>query len=244
MSAHVDFNFFHVCFHIFHRGKILPENRCQMSAAGDAVQILFPFFQKDFIEGVLGFDDTEQSHDFGVQKVVFKGIIAQNQHVLRTNPGKHIHIFQIPLFIVAAELLSQPGWVVAVAVPDHQKLISKIDLVHVFQICVGLDVGTAVGGEDGDSGQISVRIIGFGIIFPKQQRETALVLSSLHDKDKVHVHQIARRIAEIIQNGADIRLLPDAGTALFVQNHLTDLHAVEIGQKIGRMGERSPDPRS
>ena len=108
MSAHVGSNLFHMRFHILYGCKILSENRCQTSAADNAVQVLPPFFQKNLIEGFLGFNDSERCHDPGVQKVVFERIVAQDQYVLRANLGKLIHISQI-----ADHRIEKPGDVLA-----------------------------------------------------------------------------------------------------------------------------------
>ena len=46
--------------------------------------------------------------------------------------GKLVNVFNIPFIVVSAQLQSQLFRVLAIPVPDHQKLIPQIDLVHIF----------------------------------------------------------------------------------------------------------------
>ena len=225
--------------YIIRRFQIFSQYLPQMSSAGDPVQILLPFFQQYLIECLFGFYHSQLRHHFGIQEIIFKGVISENQHIFRTHSGQPVHILQVPLLIVPAKLASQHGRILAVPVPDHQELIPQIDLVHVFQVGVGLDIRTAVGGNDRDTGEPALRVVHFRIIFLKQQGKAAFILFPLHDKYKVHVHQIARSISEIVQDRADICFLPDIRGTVLPDHYLADLAAVKIGQQVGRMGGKN-----
>ena len=46
--------------------------------------------------------------------------------------------------------------------------------------------------------ELSGLIIDLGIIFFKQQRQAALILLTLNNKDKAHIHQVICRVTQII----------------------------------------------
>ena len=84
-----------------------------------------------------------------------------------------------------------------VSVPDHEKLILQVHLVHVFEICVGLDIGAAVGGDNGYPGQTAAFVVNLGIILFQEKGKAAFVLFSLYDKYEIHPQKISCRVAQI-----------------------------------------------
>ena len=127
----------------------------------------------------------------------------------------------------------------AVAIPDHQEIILQINLVDIFQVGVSLDIGAAVGGDDGHTGRFSFIIVYLGVIFVQQQRQAAFVLAAFDNKNKIYIHQVVGAVSQVIENHADIGMFTDSGIAIFIQNHLTNLTAVEIRQQIWGMSGKN-----
>ena len=215
-------------FYIRLRLKILSDHFFKLLPALQPVQILLPFFHENLVKLFLRLQYPDLRHDLRIQKIILKGIISENEHIFLRHPGEPVHVLLISAGIITAELSFQFFSVFPVTVPDHEEIVLDIDLVHIFQIGIGLDIGTAVCRDDRDPGQIALIVIRLRIIFSDQKRKPALILFSFHDEDKIHIHQVIRRISKIIQHSADVGLLPDLRKSLCIQEYLTNLPAVEI----------------
>ena len=207
-----------------------------MTASPGPVEIFFPFFQKDLIEIFRFFKDSQFCHDLRIQKVIFKRVVFQHQYIFGRYSWEAVHIFQVPFFVVFTQGADQLFMVFPVSVPDHEKLILQVHLVHVFEICIGLNIGAAVGSDNGHPGQTAVFVVDLGIILFQEKGKTAFILFSLDDKYEIHTQKISCRVAQIFQHPGEIRLFPDGGKSLFIQKDLTDLPAVKGRQQIGRVG--------
>lgn len=75
MSPQIYFNFFQVLFYVFGRGEIPAKNLYQLLAAAEPIQILILFFVQYRIKHFFGFYNAKGSHNFRIQKIIFKGII-------------------------------------------------------------------------------------------------------------------------------------------------------------------------
>ena len=232
----MDTDLFHVPLHIIRRFEIMSDNRPQLLATPQTVEIFVPFFKKNLIKLIFAVQHADPGHYLRVKEIIFKRIVLQDQYIFLRHPRQPVNVFCIALLIITAELTLQFPAVLPVAVPDHQEIIPDIDLVHVLQVRVSLDIRAAVGRDDGDPRKISILVIRLAIVFPDQQGQPALVLFALHDKHEIHIHQVIGGIAQIIQHRADIRPLLHVGHSLVIQINLPDLPAVKIGQQVRGMG--------
>ncbi len=86
-----------------------------------------------------------------------------------------VDITDIPFIIIAGRAdASKISRVFAVTITDHQEAVFQINLVDVFQIGIGLDIGAAAGGDDGHTGLAFIIVYISGVIFSQQQRQSAL----------------------------------------------------------------------
>ncbi len=208
MAPHIDLKFLHMVFQVFFCLYLKSELLCQMAPALYFIEIGFPFFQEDSVKIFFLFQHADLNHDSGVEKIVLKRIVFEDQHIFRGDSREMVHILQIPGLIVAAELCSQLCPVFAVSVAYHEELVTEIDLVHIFQVGICLDVGAAIGGDDGDSGQSAVRGGRLRVIFPEKQGESAFILFAFHNEDKADIHKVAGIETQIIQYPVHISPLP------------------------------------
>ncbi len=235
MPPEMGLDLFHVQADILRRSQIPAQDFLQLYAAGDPVQVLLPFVKEDTVKIPGIFEYTDFGHDIWIQEIIFKGIIFQHQYVLPGDSGQPVRVLQIPVLIIPAEGGGELFPVFAVPVPDHQKTFPKVRLIDIFEIGVGFDVGTAIGGNDGDPGELSLLVIDLRIIFLEQKGKPAFVLLAFHNKNKAYVHQISCVEAQVVQNGGEIGVFPDGGPPVLPQNHLADLPAVKLEQQIGGM---------
>ena len=123
-----------------------------------------------------------------------------------------------------------------VSVPDHEKLILQVHLVHVFEICIGFDIGAAVGGDNGYPGQTAAFVVNLGIILFQEKRGRRLL--------SCFPSTIIRNPPpeDLLQSSPDLLILekglffPGRWAGLFIQDDLPDLPAVKGRQQIGRVG--------
>ena len=160
----------------------------QFFSTGKPMQIFVPFFVKHVIKSIRAWNNAEFCHNIWIEKVIFKGVIFQDQDIFLCNPWQMVDITAIPFIIIAAELTLQHIRVFAVTITNHQEAVFQINLVDVFQIGIGLDIGAAVGGDDGYTGRFAFIIVYFGVIFSQQQRKSAFVLAAFDNKYKIDIH--------------------------------------------------------
>ena len=83
------------------------------------MQIFVPFFVKYIIKSFGAWNNAEFCHNIRIEKVIFKGVIFQDQDIFLCNPWQMVDITDIPFIIIAAELVFQHICIFAVAIPDH-----------------------------------------------------------------------------------------------------------------------------
>lgn len=132
MAAHIDPELFKMLPEIPDCVNFLSQKPGQMAAAGQAMQIVLPFFEKCLPERFLAVHDSQPRHDRRIEKIVFKGVIFEDQDIAAADSGKLVNILLVPFLIIPAQLGSQLFGILAVPVPDHQELIPQIDLIHVL----------------------------------------------------------------------------------------------------------------
>ena len=139
-----------------------------------------------------------------------------------------VDITDIPFIIIAAELMLQHIRVFAVTITDHQEAVFQINLVDVFQIGIGLDIGAAVGGDDTTwKACLHHRIFRSNIFHI--QRQSALS-ASFDNKYKIDIHQIIGAVSQIIENDADICMFTNSGIAITVQYNLLQIPTAAVGK--------------